>query len=102
MSDPERRPARTVLFVSADAGDGKSTLLAGLAMVQQEAGERVVILESDLRRPVQAELLGIDGSQGLAEVLAGAITVQQATQTIGAIRGRAPGAPSTKARGSRP
>jgi Mrp family chromosome partitioning ATPase/capsular polysaccharide biosynthesis protein len=81
--DLDQRPApRSILFVSADAGDGKSTLLAGLALVQREAGERVAILESDLRRPVQAELLGIDGSQGLAEVLAGGITVQQATQVV--------------------
>lgn len=81
--DLDQRPApRSVLFISADAGDGKSTLLAGLALVQSEAGENVVILESDLRRPVQAELLAIDGSHGLAEVLAGSITVQDATQTV--------------------
>ncbi len=87
--DLEQRPApRSVLFVSADAGDGKSTLLAGLALVQREAGERVMIVESDLRRPIQAELLGIDGSQGLAEVLAGTISVQDATQAV-------PLAPST-------
>jgi polysaccharide biosynthesis transport protein len=84
MADPDRGPApRSLLFVSADAGDGKTTLLASLAMVQREAGERVVILESDLRRPIQADLFGIDGSQGLAEVLAGAIPVQQATRTVG-------------------
>jgi Mrp family chromosome partitioning ATPase len=81
--DLDRRPSpRSILFVSADPGDGKSTLLAGLALVQREAGERVAILESDLRRPIQAELLGVDGSQGLAEVLAGAITMQQATQAV--------------------
>lgn len=94
MADPDRGAApRSLLFVSADAGDGKSTLLAGLAMVQREAGERVVILESDLRRPIQADLFGIDGSQGLAEVLAGTIPVQQATQTPGAFPPASPVAP---------
>jgi Mrp family chromosome partitioning ATPase len=78
-----RPPApRSVLFISADAGDGKSTLLAGLALVQSEAGEGVVIVESDLRRPVQAELLALDGSRGLAEVLAGSATVRDATQLV--------------------
>src|ERR1700691_1942210 len=62
---------RSVLFISAEAGDGKSTLIAGLALVQSEAGARVAIIESDLRRPIQAELLGVDGSHGLVEVLAG-------------------------------
>jgi Mrp family chromosome partitioning ATPase/capsular polysaccharide biosynthesis protein len=81
--DIDQRPApRTVLFISADAGDGKSTLVAGLGLVQAEAGERVAIVESDLRRPIQAELLGVDGSQGLAEVLDGALTMREAIQPV--------------------
>jgi Mrp family chromosome partitioning ATPase len=79
----DQRPTpRTVVFLSADAGDGKSTLVAGLGLVQAEAGERVAIVESDLRRPIQAKLLGVDGSHGLAEVLAGALTVREATQLV--------------------
>lgn len=81
--DIDQRPApRTVLFVGADAGEGKSTLIAGLGLVQAEAGERVAIVESDLRRPTQAKLLGIDGTHGLAEVLAGEMTVREATQPV--------------------
>jgi tyrosine-protein kinase len=81
--DIDQRPApRTVLFVGADAGEGKSTLIAGLGLVQAEAGERVAIVESDLRRPIQAKLLGVDGTQGLAEVLAGEMTVRGATQPV--------------------
>jgi Mrp family chromosome partitioning ATPase/capsular polysaccharide biosynthesis protein len=78
----QKAAPRSVLFVSADAGDGKSTLITGLGLVQSEAGERVAIVESDLRRPIQAGLLGIDGSRGLAEVLAGALTVREATQMV--------------------
>jgi tyrosine-protein kinase Etk/Wzc len=69
-----------VLFISADADAGKSTLLAGLGLVQSEAGERIVIVDSDLRRPAQAELLGVDSHPGLAEVLAGKATVQEVTR----------------------
>jgi Mrp family chromosome partitioning ATPase len=83
VDELDSRPSpRTVLFLSAEAGDGKSTLIAGLALVQAEAGERVAIIESDLRRPIQAELLGVDGSQGLAEVLAGTLTLQGAMQRV--------------------
>ena len=84
MSDDlDGRPAPgSVLFISADAGDGKSTLIAGLALVQSEAGARVAIVEADLRRPIQAELLGVDGSHGLAEVLAGTLTAQEAMQSV--------------------
>jgi Mrp family chromosome partitioning ATPase/capsular polysaccharide biosynthesis protein len=81
--DPRRvRASRTVLFVSADAGDGKSTLLADLALVARDSGDRVVVVEANFRRPVQARLLGLDGAQGLAEVLTGTLTAGQAMQRV--------------------
>jgi Mrp family chromosome partitioning ATPase/capsular polysaccharide biosynthesis protein len=81
--DPRRaRASRTVLFVSADAGDGKSTLVADLALVQRDAGQRVAVLEANFRRPAQARMLGLDASQGLAEVLTGKLTVAQAAQRV--------------------
>jgi len=77
------RPApRSILFVSPDAGDGKSTLIADLALVQRDAGERVAIVEADLRRPIQAKLLGIDGSHGLTEVLTGKLDISEAMQSV--------------------
>ncbi len=81
--DPRRaRASRTVLFVSADAGDGKSTLVADLALAQRDSGERVAVVEANFRRPVQARLLGLDGAQGLAEVLTGRLAVGQAMQRV--------------------
>jgi Mrp family chromosome partitioning ATPase/capsular polysaccharide biosynthesis protein len=81
--DPGRaRPSRTVLFVSADAGDGKSTLIADLALVQRDAGQRVLVLEANFRRPAQARMLGLDPSAGLAEVLTGKLAVAQAAQRV--------------------
>ncbi len=79
--DRETLP-RSILFVSAEAGAGKSTLIASLALVQRDAGERVAVIEADLRRPVQAGLLDVDGSYGLAEVLAGTLPVSEALQRV--------------------
>jgi Mrp family chromosome partitioning ATPase len=42
----------------------------------------VTIVEADLRRPVQAGLLGVDGSRGLVDVLSGACTVREAMQEV--------------------
>jgi len=81
--DPRRaRASRTVLFVSADSGDGKSTLVADLALAQRDSGERVAVVEANFRRPAQARLLGLDGAQGLAEVLTGRLAVGQAMQRV--------------------
>jgi len=77
-----RSAPRSILFVSPDAGDGKSTLIADLALVQREAGERVAIVEADLRRPVQAKLLGIDGAHGLTDVLTGKLDIGEAMQRV--------------------
>jgi len=71
---------RVILFLSAEAGDGKSTVIANLARVQSESGERVVVVEADFRRPVQARLLGVEGSRGLADVLGGRLTTAEAMQ----------------------
>jgi len=83
MPGQERHSSsRVILFTSANAGDGKSTLVADLALVQRDAGQRVAIVEADFRRPVLAKLLGLDGAHGLAEVLAGTLPVEEAMQRV--------------------
>jgi Mrp family chromosome partitioning ATPase/capsular polysaccharide biosynthesis protein len=81
-NDGRGRGPRTILCVSADPGDGKSTLVAALALTWSEAGERAAVVEADFRRPVQSELLHLSGSHGLADVLTGALTLEQALQTV--------------------
>jgi Mrp family chromosome partitioning ATPase/capsular polysaccharide biosynthesis protein len=73
---------RVILFISPDAGDGKSTLVADLALVQRDAGQRVAIVEANFRRPIQAKLLGLESAQGLAAVLAGTLSVEDAAQRV--------------------
>jgi Mrp family chromosome partitioning ATPase/capsular polysaccharide biosynthesis protein len=81
----QRRPdngPRMILFLSAEAGDGKSALVANLARVQSEAGAKVVVVEADFRRPTQARLLDANGQYGLADVLAGKVGVEEAMQSV--------------------
>jgi Mrp family chromosome partitioning ATPase/capsular polysaccharide biosynthesis protein len=94
------RIPRVILCVSADAGDGKSTLLATLALAMADTGERVALVEADFRRPVQGRLLGVDGQAGLADVLTGRLTVREAAQTVSLAHAQAsvnPGEPSAGA-----
>jgi Mrp family chromosome partitioning ATPase len=74
--------ARVLLFISPDPGDGKSTLVADLALVQRDAGERVAVVEANFRRPRQARLLGVDDARGLADVLAGTVALEDAMQRV--------------------
>jgi len=77
---------RVILCVSADAGDGKSTLVGALALAWGQAGERVAVVEADFRRPVQAKLLGVDGTRGLADALNGRLSSEEAMQAVSLIR----------------
>ncbi|HUH82031.1 MAG TPA: hypothetical protein VLZ06_11970 [Solirubrobacteraceae bacterium] len=80
---PRRHVPRSILFLSADAGDGRSTVIADLALVEREAGGRVAVLEADFRRPSQSRLLGVPpGMAGLPEVLAGVLTLGEALQGV--------------------
>jgi Mrp family chromosome partitioning ATPase/capsular polysaccharide biosynthesis protein len=73
---------RSILFLSPDAADGKSTVVAGLGLVQRDAGEHVSLIEADFRRPVQARLLDTALTGGLLEVLSGALTLEEALQPV--------------------
>ncbi len=88
----ERSP-RTILFLSPDAGDGRSTIIANLARVQADGGERVAVIEADFRRPTQARMFDLSGNLGLADVLAGRCSVGQAMQSADSAP-RVPGADS--------
>jgi succinoglycan biosynthesis transport protein ExoP len=65
------RGIKTLMVVSAIAGEGKTTTAANLAVVLAQAGRRVVVMSADLRRPRLHEFFGLDPERGLADVLAG-------------------------------
>jgi Mrp family chromosome partitioning ATPase/capsular polysaccharide biosynthesis protein len=73
---------RVLLALSADAGDGKSTFLAGLMLARSDAGERVALVEADFRRPAQATLLNVSAPQGLTQVLEGRLAAGEAMQRV--------------------
>lgn len=63
-------PALAVL--SPDGGDGRTWLAANLAVAMAQTGERVLLVEADLRRPRLHRVLGLDApAAGLAHALAG-------------------------------
>jgi len=61
-------PACVAIF-SAGPGEGKSTTLHRLAQLMAAAGERVLLVDSDLRRPTQHRLAGRPREPGLSELL---------------------------------
>ncbi|WIB60690.1 polysaccharide biosynthesis tyrosine autokinase [Curtobacterium sp. MCLR17_007] len=62
---------RTFTVTSAMPSEGKSTTAANLALTLAAAGGRVALVDADLRRPRIAEMVGIEGSVGLTDLLIG-------------------------------
>lgn len=64
--------------VSGGMGEGKSTTLFNLAYVCAQLGDRVLIVDSDLRRPVQHTFLSQSNRYGLTNVLMQSVAVEEA------------------------
>jgi capsular exopolysaccharide synthesis family protein len=73
----------TIAVVSAGAGEGKSTTVFNLATVFAQSGQRVLMVDSDLRRPTLHKLLNISNSLGLTNYLLKQNTLEEVIQTTG-------------------
>ena len=60
-----------IAVTSSSPGEGKTTVVAGIGRALGTAGERVVAVDCDLRRPRLAAALGVDGRMGVTNVLVG-------------------------------
>ncbi|HEY5653949.1 MAG TPA: polysaccharide biosynthesis tyrosine autokinase [Pontiella sp.] len=64
--------------LSGGAGEGKSTTVFNMAFVAAQQGEKVLLVDADLRRPVQHSILGVSNRFGLTNVLLRDVPVEEA------------------------
>ena len=73
-----QRPVKTIMITSPQAGEGKTTTAANLAVTLAQADHRILLVSSDLRRPgLQRYFRGLRGI-GLSDVLAGLADISEA------------------------
>ncbi|WP_436529527.1 polysaccharide biosynthesis tyrosine autokinase [Actinoplanes sp. HUAS TT8] len=90
---------KTLAVTSAVPGEGRSATACGLALLFAEAGQRVLVVDAELRHPRLAAFLGREDSAGLSTVLDGSAGLEQVLQPWGAglwllASGRTPPNPS--------
>lgn len=76
------RPMRTLQITSPNAGEGKTTTLANLAVALARAGQRVIVVCCDLRRPRVHEFFWLTNSSGFTSVLLGEVPLSSAIQAV--------------------
>lgn len=67
---------RSILVTSAQEGEGKSLTLHALALALAGLGKSVLVVDGDMRRPVQHRLFRLSPTRGVSEVLTGQATAQ--------------------------
>jgi capsular exopolysaccharide synthesis family protein len=75
-------PLRTVVMTSPSASDGKTTTAANLAIALADSGERVILVDADLRRTKLAEMFSVDAEPGLTSLVLGQSTMDEALRPI--------------------
>jgi capsular exopolysaccharide synthesis family protein len=74
------RELKALLVTCPGPGEGKSTSVANLAITMAQIGSKVLLIDSDLRRPILYMLFNLDRRVGLSNVLVGRATIDEAAQ----------------------
>jgi capsular exopolysaccharide synthesis family protein len=72
------RKLTSIVVTSALPGEGKTAVAANLAIALAQAGQSVVLIDGDMRRPRVADAFGISGGVGLSTVLLGDVGIRDA------------------------
>jgi len=78
------QPTALSIF-SAGPGEGKSTTLRQLALTMAVAGEKVLLIDSDVRRPTQHRLAGLEREPGLTDILLNKVSWKDAVRPTGGV-----------------
>lgn len=76
------RSMRVLQITSSNAVEGKTTTIANLGVALARAGERVVIVNCDLRRPRIHDFFGLPDSVGFTSVFLGEMPISNALQEV--------------------
>jgi len=77
------RPSKVFVITSSVPGEGKTTTTCNLAITLAQAGQRVALVEGDLRRPKVSEYLRLESVVGVTTVLVGRLELADAVQDWG-------------------
>jgi capsular exopolysaccharide synthesis family protein len=78
----QERDLRTILVTSPAAAEGKTSTLSNLGAMFAQAGQRVVLVSCDLRKPRLGQFFGVDEREGLTTAILGEQPVEEVIQAV--------------------
>ena len=76
----EDKPIRTLLFSSPGPNEGKSTTAINFAVMLAQQGERVLLVDADVRRPALHRAIDVLREPGLTDLLTGNADTREAVR----------------------
>ncbi|MCY7278564.1 MAG: polysaccharide biosynthesis tyrosine autokinase, partial [Phormidesmis sp. CAN_BIN44] len=73
-------PIRSLVISSVSPGEGKSTVAAFLAQAAAALGQRVLLVDADLRQPQLHEYLNLENTRGLTDIVSGSASLSEVVQ----------------------
>lgn len=80
LEHSSEKPLRAITVSSLLSGDGKSGVVARLSAVAAMLSRNTLVIDADLRQPVQARIFNVSGEPGLSNVVVEGQTLQQVAQ----------------------
>ncbi len=80
LSLGETEASRVVLVTSTISGEGKSSVVEGLATLSAQAGRRVLVIDADMQNPSLHNRFGMANVVGLSDVLSGGVVLDDAVE----------------------
>jgi capsular exopolysaccharide synthesis family protein len=74
--------AKVICLTSSSHQEGKSTTSANLAVTLAQAGNRVLLVDGDLRRPTINRIFGLEREPGITDVILGNYTWREVVRTV--------------------
>lgn len=73
---------KSIVITSSSPREGKSTIVVNLAVTMAQAGNKVLLVDGDMRKPMIANVFGIDQVPGLADVILGNYSLEDTVRSV--------------------
>lgn len=73
---------KCILVTSSNPQEGKTIVVANLAIIMAQMGYRTVLVDTDLRRSSQHNIFGVKKEKGVTDILTGAAALESAVRTV--------------------